>query len=72
MLMLAHQGFVQCIYVLVRERVQMSSCARACTFVRCEPTRDFVLMCSCAGACANELMCEGLYVRTARAHKGFI
>ena len=57
MLVLAHPGFVQSAYVLVRERVQMSSCTTACTSVRCKPTRDLcfyaggVQMRSCAGAC---------------------
>ena len=68
-LVLAHQGFVQCASVLVRERVQINSCARACTSVRCEPTRA---LCFCAGGCADELMCESLYVCTVRAHKGFM
>ena len=31
----------------------------------------FELLCSCAGGCADGLMCESLYVCTVRAHKGF-
>ena len=71
----------------------MSSCARACTSVWCEPTRALRVanpqgiyaicwcsrtglrtMCFCARerACADELMCESLYICTVRAHKGFV
>ena len=69
----------------VHERVQMSLCARACASVRCAPTRDLynerVHMSSCAGACtdelgtgacADELVCEGVCFFDVRAHKGFV
>ena len=52
-LVLAHQDFVQYASMLVRERMQMSSCTRACTSVRYDPTRA---LCFCAGGCADELM----------------
>ena len=31
-----------------------------------------MLLCSRAGGCENELMCESLYVCTVQAHKGFV
>ena len=60
-LVLAHQGFVQSTYVLVRERVQMSSCTRACTSVGYKPTSD---LCFCAGG-VQMSSCEEacIYVR---------
>ena len=69
---LAHQGFVQCASVFARELVWMNSCARTCTYVRCEPTRASCF-CACgAGGCTTELKCESLYACTLRAHKGFV
>ena len=44
-LVLAHQGCIQCASVFVRERVQMGSCTKACISVRYEPTRAFALLC---------------------------
>ena len=52
-LVLVPQGFVPSAYVLVRARVQMSSCIRSCTYVRYEPTSS---MCFCVSGCADELM----------------
>ena len=52
-LVLAPQSVLPSAYVLVRARMQMSSCTSICTPVRYKAT---IYLCFCAGGCADELM----------------
>ena len=65
-LVLAHEGFESSAYVVVRARVQMSSCTRTCISVRYELTTS---LCFYLGGCLDELLYGNLYVCTERPTK---